>query len=66
MRILELAAPVIAGLGSAVAAMPDELRYVPRHEELKYTFVAGAPGALPGLSRRVARLRRGALDNRPR
>ena len=43
MRTLELVAPVILGLGSAVAAMPDELRYVPRHEELKYTFGGVAP-----------------------
>ena len=29
MRTLELVAPVILGLGSAVAAMPDELRTFP-------------------------------------
>ena len=43
MRSLELAGTVMLGLGSVVAARSEELRYVPRHEELKYTFGGVAP-----------------------
>lgn len=43
MRRLALAGIVIVGLGSVVAAGSDEMRYVPKHEELKYTFGGVAP-----------------------
>jgi acetamidase/formamidase len=43
MRRLELAGTVILGLGPVLAVRADELRYVPRHDELKYTFGGVAP-----------------------
>jgi acetamidase/formamidase len=43
MRRLELAGVLSVGLASVVAARADELRYVPKHEELKYTFGGVAP-----------------------
>ncbi len=43
MRHVELIAVLVAAFGSVVAARPDELRYVPRHEDLKYTFGGAAP-----------------------
>jgi hypothetical protein len=44
MRCVRLGSRVVlVGFVSAVCGAAEELRYVPRHEELKYTFGAVAP-----------------------